>query len=154
MNSFTNDIKKMSIDDIELILEDQLDMYNKDEINLLKEELKRRKELEEAQSLNRVIRCIKCDGENLLSDEACKYCGYKINKNRYKSDNEEDKEEKEVANSNRSLYIISFLIPIVGIILGIVYIGKDEEDLGKSLIIFSIFIIIIYSATIRFVIFR
>ena len=31
-------------------------------------------------------------------------------------------------------YILSFLIPFVGIILGIVYIAKDDEQLGKSLI--------------------
>lgn len=41
------------------------------------------------------------------------------------------------------LYVISFLLPLVGIILGVIYIGKDENDLGKSLILFSIIIAII-----------
>ena len=41
------------------------------------------------------------------------------------------------------LYVISFLLPLVGIILGVIYIGKDENDLGKLLILFSIIIAII-----------
>ena len=52
---------------------------------------------------------------------------------------------QEYNRSNAVLYIISFLFPIIGIILGIVYIKKDEDELGKSLLIFSIVFLIIFS---------
>lgn len=36
------------------------------------------------------------------------------------------------------MYIVSIFIPFIGIILGLTYIAKNEDELGKSLIIFSI----------------
>ena len=37
-------------------------------------------------------------------------------------------------SSNCLLYVLSFLLPIVGIILGIVYIAKNEDELGRTLL--------------------
>ena len=37
------------------------------------------------------------------------------------------------------MYVVGFLFPLIGIILGIVYIARREEELGKSLLLFSIF---------------
>lgn len=36
------------------------------------------------------------------------------------------------------MYIASILLPIVGIILGCVYIAKEQKQLGKNLIVFSV----------------
>lgn len=33
------------------------------------------------------------------------------------------------------MYVVSVLIPLVGIILGCIYIAREEDELGKSLII-------------------
>jgi uncharacterized membrane protein YbjE (DUF340 family) len=33
------------------------------------------------------------------------------------------------------MYVVSILIPLVGIILGCIYISRREDELGKSLII-------------------
>ena len=38
-------------------------------------------------------------------------------------------------NSGCWMYVVSVLIPLVGIILGCIYIARGEDDLGKSLII-------------------
>ena len=46
------------------------------------------------------------------------------------------------------MYIIGFLIPPVGIVLGIVYIARREDDLGKSLLLFSIFAPLVVGALI------
>jgi hypothetical protein len=51
-------------------------------------------------------------------------------------------------DSHIGVYLVSFLIPLIGIILGIVYIGKNNEKLGVSLIGLSIFASIIYGAII------
>ncbi|HIU49387.1 MAG TPA: zinc ribbon domain-containing protein [Candidatus Avimonoglobus intestinipullorum] len=37
------------------------------------------------------------------------------------------------------MYVVGFLFPLIGIILGIVYIARKEDALGKSLLLFSIF---------------
>ena len=38
------------------------------------------------------------------------------------------------------MYIVGVLIPIVGIILGCVYIARGDDDLGKSVLLTSIFV--------------
>lgn len=45
---------------------------------------------------------------------------------------------RESSSGNGWLFLVAFLIPLVGIILGIVYIARQEDALGKSLIVFSI----------------
>lgn len=36
------------------------------------------------------------------------------------------------------MYAVAILIPMVGIILGLIYIARQEDDLGKSLILTSV----------------
>ncbi len=38
------------------------------------------------------------------------------------------------------MYIVGILIPLVGIILGCIYIARGEDDLGKSVLLVSIFV--------------
>lgn len=42
---------------------------------------------------------------------------------------------KKTYNSDSWMYIVSVFIPLIGIILGCIYIARDEDELGKSLII-------------------
>jgi hypothetical protein len=51
-------------------------------------------------------------------------------------------------NSEIGIYLFSLLIPIIGIILGIIYIGKNKEKFGLSLIGLSIFASMIYGTII------
>lgn len=87
------------------------------------------------------FRCPKCDGINKSSGKKCAFCGYNFKRNDYFN----GKDIQEYNHSNAVLYIISFLFPIIGIILGIVYIKKDEDELGKSLLIFSVVFLVIFS---------
>ncbi|MDQ2087896.1 hypothetical protein RBH29_15805 [Herbivorax sp. ANBcel31] len=41
------------------------------------------------------------------------------------------------------MYVVSFFVPIIGIILGCIYIARGEDDEGKSLILFSVFVPIV-----------
>ncbi|WPX10075.1 zinc ribbon domain-containing protein [Anaerocellum danielii] len=43
------------------------------------------------------------------------------------------------------LYIIAILFPLIGIILGCVYLARREDELGKSLIITSVVVIVIFA---------
>lgn len=38
-------------------------------------------------------------------------------------------------NSGCWMYVVAVLIPLIGVILGLVYIARGDDDLGKSLII-------------------
>lgn len=49
------------------------------------------------------------------------------------------------SESSTWMYIVTILIPIVGIILGCIYIGKNEKELGKSLIITAIVTYVVYA---------
>ena len=116
----------------------------------LKERLKLRKRNSEKSVKEYVIsqrpekfRCPKWDGENISTNIKCGYCGYVFREKDYYNDEVSTEKDECGENSNMVLYVISFLLPLVGIILGVIYIGKDENDLGKLLILFSIIIAII-----------
>ncbi|MCL2019176.1 MAG: hypothetical protein FWG70_05380 [Oscillospiraceae bacterium] len=150
MSDFTKEMKKMSADDIELILSDQKELFTDDEIQMLVNELPRKleqKKIDNEKIIPDIIKCPKCDAPTPTSESKCKYCEYKLDITKIKFDHsDEDDENIEFdKSSNISLFVISLLLPIIGIILGIVYIGKNDEDLGKSLIYFSIFATVIYS---------
>jgi len=54
-----------------------------------------------------------------------------------------DEQPKNTSKSGCWMYVIAFLIPLIGLILGLIYIAKDEEETGKPLMIFSIIIWVI-----------
>lgn len=153
----TSELLSLSIDDIELILQDQRDLYSEDEFAFLEKRLvelleeQNRIALEERKKqIPSTILCPKCDGENPSSNQVCQYCSYKFKKRDYYQQHEYEMydpvdEDSDEDRSNTGLYVIAFLLPIVGIIMGLIYIGKNEDDLGKSLIMFSIIISIVFA---------
>lgn len=48
-------------------------------------------------------------------------------------------------SSNAWMYILAFLIPLLGIILGCIRLSKGEDELGKSLIIFSVVVFVAFT---------
>lgn len=143
------ELDDLSLENIYYILFNEKECYSDEEIKQLNE---RKNELEKINSeklqreriANRPkeFKCPKCDGINSSKNEKCEFCGHIFSENEYYSTTEKDDSDKK---SNLSLYIIALLIPIVGIILGIVYVAKNEDSTGKSLIIFSIIFGIIES---------
>lgn len=55
-------------------------------------------------------------------------------------------------SSNTWMYVLAVLIPIVGLILGFIQIGRGNNNIGKHLIILSIVLSIIYSLSWWFVV--
>lgn len=139
-------LNELSLSEICYILLNEKDSYSLEEINILenrKKELSKefeQKELEE-EIKNRPaeFKCPKCDGINKSSNIKCDFCGYEFKRDDYLEQQDDNN------SSNMGLFIIALLLPIVGIILGIVYIAKDNDNLGKTLIIFSIVVVIIFS---------
>ncbi len=77
--------------------------------------------------------CLKCKTIHAGRAESCETCGGRLSVY----------SEAAVAADRREsgsclLYIVSVLIPIAGIILGCIYIARQEDELGKSLLATSI----------------
>ena len=81
--------------------------------------------------LPKEILCEKCDGPNPFENDICAFCGAKINKSKYYNaeyyDNPQEIIEQE-ESGNTFRYVISFLIPLIGYILGAILLSKDNEE--------------------------
>lgn len=75
--------------------------------------------------------CPKCGLIFSQKTESCDKCGGRLSvyseNTGYRTSNSD--------NSGCWMYVVSVLIPLVGIILGCIYIARKEDELGKSLII-------------------
>lgn len=91
------ELRKLSVSDIERILSERTGAYARDEILQFKCALKRKKE----------------------------------------------KEQKDRRLFIAGLYITAFFLPILGVVMGLIYVRHKEETLGKSLVIFSSVVLIV-----------
>lgn len=140
-------------EELQYIHDTQQDLYSEEELAYLLEVAEqRRSELksEAAQYLPREIECEKCGAPNPIENEVCQYCENKLDKKRYYDraykmaeglDVEEEEEEVEAQESFLFQKVISFLIPLVGFILGAVMLANDNEEkrsVGKSCILLAL----------------
>ena len=154
---FLKEIEHCSLDDLKLIFETQKDLYTSEEmdticlrIQALEKEKQEKLDAWIEAHLPKEILCPKCDGPNSFESECCSFCGHVLDKSKYydpefyiqqeeSEDASADEESKE--RSYGFQYVISFLIPLVGFILGAILLGKDdieEKDAGKACIILGI----------------
>ena len=150
--TFADEIKNYTIDELDLIISTKNDLYSEEEMNqlkaLLEEKIKIEKEEYEAKVLARLpetINCEKCEVPNPSSNEVCEFCGYYLDKSIYYSEEYNDSDEtEELENEEKNYtfhYVISFIIPIVGLIFGAIMLTKDDEEqssCGKTCIIIAL----------------
>lgn len=115
--------------------------------------VKKRKEKQEVllSNLPKEIICKKCDGPNPFENDICQFCGYVFDKSKYydlEYYDELDQDDSQVDDKEGHAfqYIISFLIPLIGFILGAILLSKESEEereLGKACIILGIISIVI-----------
>ena len=164
---FSEEISGYSDDDLELIIATQKDLYTQKEMEQLialqkarelekkakAEAEKKQKEQEILSKLPDTILCEKCDGPNPFHNAVCNYCGHKLDKTRYycterqntATSNNSDSGEQP-SNSYSFHYIISFIIPLIGFIVGAVMLANDDEEkqsCGKACIVLGIISMII-----------
>lgn len=154
------DLQRYPADDLRLILNTQQDLYSSDELKLIETQLEKRIEQDKKdeedfiqQHLPDEITCPKCDGINPFENKKCCYCGHSFDKSKYykkeyylQDETETAAEEETDKRSYTFQYIISFLIPLVGFILGAILLSKDDEEeksAGKTVIILGIISIVI-----------
>ena len=90
--------------------------------------------------------CPKCDGPNPFENDACQFCGCEFDKSMFCSVDYNGESCQENRESHVFQYVISFIIPLVGFILGAILLSKEsnkEKDLGKSFIITGIVSLVI-----------
>lgn len=146
---FLKEIEEYSVDELELIYETQKDLYTDEEMTLIKKQLElyEKEEKEKIEKmLPKEIICSKCDGPNPFENNECVFCGAKLDKKKYYSmdyyeKQDDDLETEVVGESNTFRYVISFLIPLIGYILGAILLSKDNSDektAGQNCIILGI----------------
>ena len=169
---FLKEIEKYSYDDLKLIFDTQKDLYSPDEMSAIEARIleieKTGKKNTENKKFPKKIICPKCDQPNPFENDICAFCECKLNKSKYFRDDYiydpsdeisykegNDKESKDTP-SHAFQYIFSFLIPLIGFILGAILLSKDDENdrsVGKICIILGI-ISTIVDSVIAFIIFK
>lgn len=150
---FLEEIKDNTLEELELIYETQKDLYSEEEMVIIKNKIDdfKKKEQEKIKKLlPKEIECPKCFGPNPFESDKCSFCGAKLNKEKYYNlgyyENDKESDESEEKTSYSFQYIISFLIPLVGFILGAILLSKEqieEREVGKKCIIIAIISMII-----------
>lgn len=153
---FLKEIEHCTLDDLKTIFETQKDLYSSEEMEIIHQHIQV-KEKEKQDEIDAWIRehipkeiiCPKCDGPNPFENKCCAFCGYIFDKRKYynpeyyfpQEDEEETTSTQEQRQSYVFQYIISFLIPLIGFILGAILLGKncdEEKSVGKVCIILGI----------------
>ena len=154
------DLQRYSADDLRLILNTQQNLYSSDELKLIETQLEKRIEQDKKdeedfiqQHLPDEITCPKCDGVNPFENKKCCYCGHTFDKSKYykkeyylQDETETAVDEETDKRSYTFQYVISFLIPLVGFILGAILLSKDDEEeksAGKTVIVLGVISIVI-----------
>jgi len=83
--------------------------------------------------------CPKCGLIFSQKADSCEKCGGRLSV--YSGESSSYPSSKE--SSGCWMYVVAVLLPIVGIILGCIYIARGDDELGKSLIITSVVVSII-----------
>ncbi len=118
-----SELRKFSIEDVDLILKDQLDLYSSEEIKELKEyrdylleqEQKRQEDEKQSRRLTTLV-CPKCDGLNDAINNRCIYCDYQFKESDYYAKKSIHKDEPEEATD-------SINAPVGQLLFGLLFSG-------------------------------
>ena len=128
-SSFINEIKDYSAEEIRLILSDQKDLYTPDEIEQLRR-LLREKTIQASRPCSEETKEASPSGYKPMDD----------------SDTYAEDEPEEASESFAAQYIFSFLIPLVGFIIGAVMLSSRDSSrssCGTACILLSILSIVL-----------
>ena len=152
-----DELMSLNITQIEIALTEQRTLYNDEEIAQLNHRLTFLKNnptpiqekgyLKGFQNINTFV-CPKCEGINDFMNTQCSYCGYSFKEKDYLDSTISSSDSNVETQHNFILYLISLFFPLIGSIIGLIYILKDDGKLGAKLILFSIICSIIITAVI------
>ena len=120
------ELKGCSSEELWLIYDTQKDLYSEEELSVIRQMAKQKKlseNTEEQQRLSlstpKMTVCEKCGTINEYDAKRCANCGCKL---------KEKSPTKRLKKVFTLLYIVSFLIPPAGMIIGIVLISHGETE--------------------------
>lgn len=152
--SLRRELEDYSSKELEYIFDTQKNLFSEEEMNCIAgliEERRGEERARVAQFLPEEIECPKCGAPNEFERDVCKYCGFGFNKKPYyemaeflaeggdPDDLSTDEDQK--GESYLFQYVISFIIPLVGYIVGSIMLTKEDEEqrsVGKTCIIIAI----------------
>lgn len=131
---FKQEHEKYSIEELELIINTQQDLYTEEEMNCLVDILSQKRETADIERINNLpkeIECPKCDMINPIENEKCQYCEFEFGSDKYQYaiDNiddydddifgyiEHDDETYDNESDDIDKDMFSFIIPLVVFIL-------------------------------------
>lgn len=152
-NGFKKEINSYSIDDLELIIISQKDLYSKEEMKYIEYVYKNKKDAFIKEHLPKKIKCNKCDIESDFSNDVCPFCNAPFEKEKYYTlDYYENNDTDEITNDEKDSesylfqYVISAIIPLVGFITGAIMMSSDNEyksSAGKICVILGLLSLIL-----------
>lgn len=83
--------------------------------------------------------CTSCHNTCITQNDICPICGGKL----VSFLDTENQEKAEKQTSDAPLFIIAILLPVIGLIIGLIQLAKDKKN-GASIIIFSIVAAAVY----------
>lgn len=86
--------------------------------------------------------CESCGATCPESVVVCPSCGQKL---RTSAEIRESQRPATTSDNPKWLYIVAVLLPILGIVMGCIYISKDERDFGETLIKISVIVFVVYA---------
>lgn len=159
------EFEEYSPEELQYIYETQQDLYSPEELDYMKETVEKKKEalsVAISEFLPDEIECEKCGGPNKFSNDVCEYCGHELDKSPYfrraarlatGEDPEEAENDEERSESYLFHMVISFVIPLVGLIMGAIMLTSndaDKREIGKRCIIIAIAAMILGGILISF----
>lgn len=134
--AFVKEINSYSIDDLQLIISTQQNLYSEEEMTYIKSCLSAKKDNFIKSHIPKEITCPKCGGVNDFNQAECSFCTVKLNKDKYydidyyksQDDTEETKYNKNESQSYAFQFIVSLIIPIVGLVMGGIFLADNDED--------------------------
>lgn len=137
MTELKREIKNYSIEDLKLIISTQQDLYSEQEMEVIKSELSNRnQESEKKKKVPEEIKCPKCDMLNSFNNNYCDFCNYNLKKVKENNISSNDSMyDTDFANEEESYifqYVFSFIIPLIGFILGAILLSKDDDSKKSS----------------------
>ena len=154
------EFKEYTAEELQYIHDTQQDLYSPEELTYMEEAIARKEEEFRDKLIDYLpeeIECEKCGGPNKFSNETCEYCGHPLNKSSYLKraaevaaggDPDCLREDEDDEESYLFQKVISFLIPLVGFIMGAIMMSGEDparRSIGKTCIILGIVSAVIYA---------
>lgn len=87
--------------------------------------------------------CPKCKTIYSAKTTTCENCGSLLAV--YSSSSYKHSTSDASEGAARWMYIVAILLPLIGIIMGLIYLGRREDDIGKTMIMTSIIASVVWA---------